>query len=174
MPRPKTRLMRDERGATIAEFALVLPILITILLSTVEITNLLLIDRKVVAATQTAADLITQETTLDDARLNDIFTATELILEPFPATSLQIGVASVRYQTSNGAAYLDWSESHNTGTVPDPTVLAATMGEPGASVIIARVNYTYDPIFVDLVIGSLDLEETAFSRPRRSGYVARL
>src|SRR3546814_14824736 len=54
------QILRDERGNAAVEFAFVLPILLTLFIGVVEGTNLLRLERKVVAAAQTAADLVTQ------------------------------------------------------------------------------------------------------------------
>src|SRR3546814_17309621 len=72
------QILRDERGNAMVEFAFVLPILLTLFIGVVEGTNLLRLERKVVAAAQTAADLINQRRSVNNAELDDNLTAAEI------------------------------------------------------------------------------------------------
>src|SRR3546814_20806251 len=79
------------------EFAFVLPILLTLFIGVVEGTNLLRLERTVVAAAPTAADLITQRRSVNNAELDDILKAAELIFAPFPAAPPIVGAVGAHY-----------------------------------------------------------------------------
>jgi Flp pilus assembly protein TadG len=164
-------IWRDERGTALLEFGFLLPILLTLFIGVIEATNVLRLDRKVVASAQTTADLVTQRREVSHAQLNDILRAAELIFEPFPSASHSVGIAGVSFDPDTGDPILDWTKSKNGGSVPNALTLAAGLGEPGEGVVVVRVTYNYTPIFFDFVMGATTIEETAVLRPRRSSVV---
>src|SRR5690606_24136559 len=161
-------IVRDERGTALVEFAFLLPIMLMLFIGAVEMTNVLRLDRKVVSAALTTADLVTQRRSISSAEINDVLKAAELIVEPFSTSALSIGVASVRFHEDTGAGTVDWTRSLNGGSVPDATTVAASVATPGDSVIIVRASYSYTPLFFDFVMSATTIEETAVLRPRRS------
>ena len=132
---------------------------------------MLRLDRKVVSATQTVADLVTQRSEVSDAQLNDILTAADLIFEPYPVAAESVGIVSVRYDPDTGTPAVDWTKSKNGGSVPDALTVAQGLGQPGEGVVVVRVTYNYTPVFFDFVMSATTIEETAVLRPRRSSYV---
>jgi Flp pilus assembly protein TadG len=165
--------LRCSRGAAMTEFILIVPMMVLMLTGVVEVAGLLQLDRKLQNAAYATADLSTQNPSLNDTRLADIFAAANLVLQPYIDTGLSVGIASVVFDADTGAASVDWTESLRGGTVPDAATLAVGMGGPGESVVVVRANYTYVPLFGDFVIPGVPLEETAFARPRRSLKVTR-
>lgn len=165
------KIWHDERGTAVLEFGFLLPIMLMLFVGVVEVTNVLRLDRKVVAAAQTAADLVTQRREVSDAQLNDILRAVELIFEPFPAVNHSVGIAAVSFDPDTGNPTLDWTKSKNGGSVPDALTAAAGLGAPGEGVVVVRVNYSYTPVFFDFVLNATDIEETSVLRPRRSSVV---
>lgn len=162
------QIVRDERGSAVVDFAFLLPILLMLFIGVVEVTNVLRLDRKVVAAAQTTADLVSQRRTVNDAQLADILRAAELIFEPFPATPHSVGIVGVRFNPNTGAPEVDWSKSKNGGSIPNALTLATGLGPPGEGVVVVRVAYSYTPVFFDFVMSAATIEETAVLRPRRS------
>jgi Flp pilus assembly protein TadG len=164
-------ILRDERGLAVVEFAFLLPIMLMLFVGVVEVTNLLRLERKVVAAAQTAADLVTQRREVNNAELDDILRAVELIFDPFPAAAHSASIVGVRYNPNTGSATVDWSKSKNGGSIPDALTLASGLGDPGDGVVLVRVTYSYSPVFFDFIMSDADIEETAILRPRRSSFV---
>ena len=70
--RIRSRWLGDRSGSVVVEFALVVPILLTLLLGAVETVNLLRVDSKVQNVAFATGDLITQKKDLSNARLTDI------------------------------------------------------------------------------------------------------
>ena len=161
----------DERGSAMVDFAILLPIMLTLFIGVVEMTNVLRVDRKIVSAAQTTADLITQRREVSDAQLNDILRAAELIFEPFPAAAVSVGIAGVRFHPNTGNAEVSWTKNQNGGSVPDALSVVQGLGQAGEGVVVVRVTYDYTPIFFDFILSAMQLEETAVLRPRRSQFV---
>jgi len=165
------QILRDERGAAAAEFAILLPIMLMLFIGVVEVTNVLRLDRKVVSAALTTADLVTQRRSISNADLDDILTAAELIVEPYSTSGLSVGIASVRFDPDTGAGSIDWTRNENGGSVSDAATIAASVARPGESAIVVRASYSYTPLFFDFVMSATTIEETAVLRPRRSTFV---
>lgn len=161
---------RDERGSAAVDMIVVLPIMLMIFTGVVELTRVLSLDRKVVAAAQTTADLITQRREVSNADLADILRAAELILEPYPASGHAVGIVGVEYD-NNDAPQILWTESKNGGSVPNALAVAVGLGSEGEGVVVVRVTYSYAPVFFDFLLGQTTLEETTVLRPRRSTIV---
>jgi len=169
-------LYGDERGSTLIELALLLPILVSLFLGSVELSTALRADRKMIATTQSLVDLITQASNLTDQEMTDVLNAAQMIMRPFPidGTRLKIGVASVQFDADSGAPTVDWTESRNGGVVANATTKAAGMGIPGESVVLVHVEYTYTPVLGALFFqNGLTFRETATARPRKSAWITR-
>lgn len=168
-------LLRDRRAVVSTEFALILPAMIMLLLGTVEIGNAVLIQRKVTAAVQTAADLAAQATTLSDADVTNLFEAMNAVIEPYPIADAVYVLRNV-ISTGGGGAEINWVEAQggDGGEAGDPIDLPSGLLIGGGSVIVAEVTFNYSPVFGDLFLGTFAVSDTAYLRPRRTTIVARL
>ncbi len=166
------RLAADCRAAASSEFAVLAPVLLFLFVGSLEAVNLVRVERKLVNAAQTAANLATLEAEITPAGVADVFRAAELVMEPFAATPLTGAIASVRYDEDDGAAATDWQDGLRGGTLPEAADLAGGLGLPGESVVIVRLAYTYRPVLSGMMFGESQLVETAFARPRRAAFVS--
>ena len=164
-------IARDDGGNATVDFAFLLPIMLMLFIGVVEVTNLLRVDRKVVTAAQTTADLITQRREVSNAQLDDFLRAAELIFEPFPAAAVGVGIAGVRFNPNTGSPEVSWTKSQNGGSVPNALTVVQGLGQPGEGVVVVRVTYNYTPVFFDFILSATQIEETAVLRPRRSQFV---
>ena len=157
-----------RRGIAAMEFALVLPLGVILLFGVTEVSNVLLIDRKISRAAHAGADLVSQQIAVSEANIADIFKAMQIILEPFPNRA-HIRITSV---VLNGVPRVDWSRSINgnrdSGTYALPPGLVA---EAGSSVIVAHIVYSHSALFEGSGFGSFALEQIAYLRPRRRAKV---
>lgn len=167
------RFKCHERGVAAVEFALVLPVLLLILMGVIELSNVMMVERKLLNAMQSAADLIGQDTDITDAELDDIFFAAQLTMNPYDTSNLTIGVASVRFDDTTGNPTLDWSEGWNGGSVTNPTTLAAGRGEAGASIVIVSGVYSYTPLSTLIITSTMSLGEISYVRPRKVDYIIK-
>lgn len=154
----------DRRGVAASEFALILPVLLLVLFGTVEIGNAVLLDRKVTAATQTAADLVTQQKVVTEQDLLNIWLAIDNIIAPFATAGTTYHIVSV-VADGNGTASIDWQRSRG-GTAFEGYTLPAGIIGANESVIVARVSYNYVPVFGDLIFGAFTITDVAYLRPR--------
>ena len=160
---------RCRRGVAAMEFALVLPIGIVLLFGISEVSTALLIDRKITRATHIGADLVAQETTMDNDKVADLFTAMETILVPFTPTNAYLRITSVWLNPDTNAVEVDWSVARNGGPDSGNYVLPnGLITQDGDSVIVAHVIYDHSPLFDGSGFGALTLEDKAYLNPRRT------
>ncbi len=167
-----SKMRRGQQGSAAVEFALIAPMMIALFCAIIELTGLLLVERKIISATQTVSDLVTQETSVTSQDLDDIVRAGRLIFDPYPTGMLTFNIASIRYNTDTGVPELVWQRL--VGANPggsDILSQAAGLGDPGEGVVISYLTYSYEPLLGGIITGTVNLDEMSFSRPRRSPVV---
>lgn len=171
----KRKFWRNIRGVSAVEFALILPLQLIMIFGTVEISNLMIADRKLVSATSTAADLFAQSKVLSTADVADIFLAGEAVMQPFDANQLSLTVISIVADAA-GVTKVDWSDSSNGAPFPTGSIYALPPGlaGPNQSVIIVESAYTYTSPLGKLITAPIALTDKFFLSPRRSVKVGRI
>jgi Flp pilus assembly protein TadG len=168
------RLVRDQRGVSAVEFALLLPLMVTLYLGTVEVSQAITADRKVTLTTRTVADLISQATTINNANMSDILNASAAVMYPYSASKLKVTVSSVTID-ANGKATVDWSDSYN-GTaraVGSTVTLPSALVTPNTTVIFSEAQYSYTPTIGYIITGTLTLKDQLYMAPRLSNTISR-
>jgi Flp pilus assembly protein TadG len=169
------RFRADLAGLSAVEFALVLPIMLTLYLGGVELSDALTINRKITHVTSTLADLVAQSKTITDSDMEDIFDAAESIMAPYEATGLEMVVSGISID-ADGVATVSWSDTRGgTALTVNSTYTGLPVGVAQAStfLVVAKVNYDYTPIIGYVMTGTYDLHDQFYLRPRLSTTVAR-
>ncbi|WP_460448159.1 TadE/TadG family type IV pilus assembly protein [Alsobacter sp. SYSU BS001988] len=183
--RPCADFVRDARGIAAIEFALILPVMLSLYIGSVEVSMGLSADRKVVLLTRTLADLVSQNDTTEINQLKTIMNAGKVVLSPLKTADARMRITSIAISNTSGKeATACWSEvgpsspsgwtayargrTFNTAEVP-----SALRSDSGTSLVMAEVEYTYKPVMGYVITGSLNLQERIFMRPRISTYVGR-
>ena len=169
----RMRFVRDRRGVSAVEFALILPTMIALYLGIAETGNAITVYRRMSAIASTAADLTAQTKTVSTADLDDIVSASSAILSPYPTrrrsrscfrASLPTRTITARW---NGATRTRDRVGRDNSAYPLP----AGLTEADSSVIVAEITYAFSPL-VDLKTffspGSFTMKRTFYARPRRS------
>jgi|GEM_PF-2064785 len=161
------RVFRCRRGTVAIESALIFPILVLFLLGMVEVSTYLEASRKAMAATQTVADLVAQETGQTTASLMTTRNAAKWVMEPFADDDRTLGltIASVGFDNKGDDPRVLWKFDTGTG---GPTINPATakgLSDPLESVVVVRLQFTYHSPF-NFLFSDIDLDEMAFARPR--------
>jgi Flp pilus assembly protein TadG len=180
------RLGVDERAVAAVEFALLLPLMLTIYIGSVEVSQALTVDRRVVLLARTLGDLTTQYSSMVAADLTTVVGAGSAVMAPMPISAAKIRITSVAISGSGSAdptvpnkATVCWSFQQNwTALVKGATLTVADLptalrGDVGTSIVMAEVRYPYTPVIGYIITGTLNLGEKIFMRPRLSTYVTR-
>jgi len=169
-----TSLRRDQRGVSAVEFAMLLPLMVTLYLGTVEVSQGVAIHRKVTLTARTVADLASQVTSINNADMTNMLTAAGAVVAPFPSNELKVTVSAVTID-ANGVATVAWSDTLNgTARAVNSTVsLPSALNVPNSQLIWSEVHYNYVPTIGYVVTGALNLFDQIYMRPRLSETVAR-
>jgi Flp pilus assembly protein TadG len=178
------RFLRNRRGLAAVEFGLILPVMLTMFLGTVELSLALTARANVTNLASTTADLVAQETGIKVADLQSVFAAANAILYPYSTSAAQITLTSVVYNTTSTNPLMGtvaWSKPNGTGavahspganfTVPAGIFIAPTKTNPNPpaiqSVIVSEVKYTYSSPITKFMPLSPVWQNIFYSKPRR-------
>lgn len=177
-----SRLRRDKRGVSAIEFALVFPVLLLIYFGIVGVTQILSVDRKVTSIASSTADLVSQETILNNTIIQDIYTASISLIAPFSTNSISIVVTSIEADENN-VTTVAWSDAYN-GTAKSPgssITVPNGITQANTTVIFTEVSYSYTSIisqflsslfpsngFSQSLSGTIMLTDKFYARPRNT------
>ncbi len=170
-----TEFADDRRGVSAVEFAMLLPLMLTLFLGGVEVSQGISIDRKVTLTARTVADLVAQVSSIDTTGINAALGAATAIMAPFPDKDAKVTVSVVDVD-ANGNAKVKWSSSKN-GTaraVGSSVSLPAALNIPSTSLVWGEAAYTYQPSIGYVVTGSMNLTDQIYMRPRLSETVTKI
>lgn len=167
------RLSDDRRATAAAEFALVFPVAVVLMMGLIAVGEALAISRKVTITARTVTDLITQNITIKSSEIMTALNASSAIAAPFSTASMTIIVSQISTDSS-GAAKVSWSKSLNgTALTKNQSVtLPTSLVQPNISLIWGQVSYSYTPFFGAKLTGSFTLRDQIYMAPRLSNSVA--
>ncbi len=180
LPRSLRRFADEESGVSAVEFAVLLPLMLTLYLGGVEVTQAVSADRKVTLIAHAVADLTAQASGVATADMQNIMTAGSAIAWPYNTANLTMVVSSVLID-ANGNATVDWSyasagatkrSGNVTTSIPAPLVTACKTAPQPCSLVWGEATYTYRPQVGYVITGPLPFGDQIFMRPRLSNCVA--
>lgn len=166
------RFRRDTRGAAAVEFALTLPILVTLQLGSVELVRAFEAQRRIAHVAAAMADVVSQGRTVSQAQLNDTYLAGQILVSPLPVSNLGLRISSLTANAS-GKVGLDWSDNQNWTQAGAPSVPTGYLAA-GESAIVADVSYDYVSPIRYLLPNTIHFVRHAYIRPRLSSQVAKV
>ena len=176
LPHHLVRLAQERRGVAAVEFAMLLPLMVTLYLGAVEISQGVGVDRKVTLTTRTVADLASQVSSINNADMTNVLNASSSVIAPFDATKLKVTVSEVKIDASN-LATIAWSDTLPGGTaraVGSTVTLPTALKVANTYLIWGEVSYSYKPAIGYVVTGTLNLSDQIYMRPRISDSVSRV
>ncbi len=167
-------LAGDNRGVSAVEFAMLLPLMMTLYLGTVEVSQGVGADRKVTLTARTICDLVSQVSSIGNSDMTNALNASSAVMTPYPVSNLKVTVSSVKID-ANGKATIVWSDTLNgtARTVGATVTLPTALNVANTYLIWSEVQYTYKPLIGYVVTGTLTLKDQIYMRPRLSDSVTR-
>ncbi len=167
-------------GVAAVEFALVLPLMLTMYFGLIAVTVGINTSRKIAVVSRTIADLTGRTATVSATGTNSIeslVTAAAAVISPYDPAGLEVTVASVVVYTTTGTtlqAKVCWSAGRTfaaNGTsstmTPDASLAQDAIvtipdgfGIANTAFIMTKVHQLYTPVVGESLTGSLHLTET--------------
>ena len=163
-----------RKGISAIEFALIAPLMVLIYFACIELSLMMVLDRKVTSAAASLGDLVARAAVLDDDDLDDVIQATRMIMEPNPVEDARIRVSSL--YDDDGTIRVAWSDAQNLQEYEEDTEIEIPedlVPEDG-SVIYAEVEYDYESQVGYFITTKKVIRDEFFLRPRRVSHVARV
>jgi Flp pilus assembly pilin Flp len=180
--RQRRSFARSERGSTTIEFALIAPLLLTLIFGVVEITNMLREDRKVSLADQTMIDMVSRLETVDEADRQELADAIQLVLQPYNL-DYQATVAYVAFDDKGKPDFSSGSKTKQFAvrgsylfSDAELAKLAKGLSVGNDGVIIGRVSSAYLPILANVPFIATGVRLTSFNaeRPRTKSVTVQI
>ena len=168
------RFIGDRRGVSAVEFAILLPVMMTLYLGSVEGSQGIAAQRKVTLTAHALADLATQYTDVTNADMSNVLAAGSAIIAPYSAANLQEVVSELSIDAS-GQATVVWSDTLGGTALTAGTVVSipASLAVPNTFLIYAQVQYSYNPTYGYVMNSTMTLSDQSYMMPRQSTSIAR-
>lgn len=165
-------LAGNQHGVAAVEFAMLLPLMLTLWLGTTEISSGIAANRKVTLTARTLADLTSQVTGLSTSDMTNSLNAAAAVIAPYSAGNMKATVSSVSIDANNKAT-IAWSVTKNgtTHAVGSSVTLPSALLIASTCLIWSEVQYSYKPTIGYVVTGTLQLKDQIYMRPRLSNCV---
>jgi Flp pilus assembly protein TadG len=177
------RLARDRQGASAIEFAILLPVMVTLYISGFELSQAISIYRKVTLIAHTVADLVAQTSVpLAPSDVTNSLAAAGVIATPYGTSPLTVVVSQIEVSTSCTAT-IDWSQASPSTdniafgtTITNAAMLSTLRTLAGANstntqctqtyVIWGQASYGYTPQLGYAITGTINLSDQILLSPR--------
>ena len=174
----KLRFAVHEKGTVAMEFALSLPIWITILLGSTDVAYLMILSQRVDRIAYSVTDIVTQSETVTKNDLDNIFLAAGQLMEPFTFGPDGVVIVSSLFKPSGLPQKISWqyagggtlARTSKIGIVGQtPTMPNGLVLNDNENVIITEVYYAFKPMFINAgILSAEDLYRVAVYKPRLS------
>ncbi|MBS0384163.1 MAG: pilus assembly protein [Proteobacteria bacterium] len=162
------RFGRERKGLAAIEFAFLLPVMVFVLLASVDLINALGTYRRAENVAASLADVISRDTSVSNAEITGLWSAVAMLMYPDTDTVMSERVSSVMINSATSATVV-WSEAHNGATqlsVGSTVALPPQMMIAGSSLIMAETTYHYTSPMHFLFPSSVNFSHTVYRRSR--------
>jgi Flp pilus assembly protein TadG len=166
------RFLTSTRGVAAVEFAIMLPILLTLFLASVDAARAIAIYAKVRSATYVLDAVTNQYTTIQSSDMSAILGATSVVLAPYSSSPVTVVLSQIKV-TSASKASVNWSATLNgtalsqNASTTVPTNFASCASYP-CYLIYGQVSYSYTPLFMYFTKSAITLSDSLYVTPRVS------
>ena len=146
------RAASANSGVAAMEFALIAPVMVTMFLGMTEVTTSVNTDRKLALVSRTLADLTGRATTMSSSEMADVFSAGNIVTQPYSTATATFVVSSIVVTVSGSTVTgkVAWSCASGTGAVKRPTGTSYPVPASFASsvsFILSEAKMVYTPMF---------------------------
>ncbi|MCW5700713.1 MAG: pilus assembly protein [Rhodospirillales bacterium] len=168
------RLRRNRRGNMALELALATPVMIGLLITTIEFSRYVVINQKVERTSATVADLVARAQFVSEPGIVNMMEASATVMEPFDVLANGQVIVSNISATGGNAPVINWQRTYGGGTGnsefglegQNPTLPAGFTVPNGDSIVVCETFFDYEPLFTNKVLEATTLYRFTLFRPR--------
>ena len=168
------RYKSDHQGVAAIEFVFVAPVMIFMYFGLAEISSAIIADRQISHATNVAGDLATQVATINSTQMSEIMTATTLVMGIPSNKILDVKLEIASFSRNAAGDIIPLGKA----TLGDPFTAAYNANDlddlilgQNSGVVVARVEYDYEPLKLRYFDSNFTLSETFLLKPRTAANV---
>ena len=175
------QLAKGREASAAVEFALVLPIMLTMYLGSMELGQAFSVDQRITIIAGTVGDLVARaDGSISGTTLDSYFQAAQAIVGPFSTTGLK-QVVTVVHVDNAGVTNVEWSKGYNGGSpkatgvaYPGPNAIPTAMLaiSHNSIVVVSEATYAYTPLLGLFFKQPFNLDHQNFYLPRFPGDIA--
>jgi len=165
MPAQPLDRRRGQRSQSMVEFALIAPLMVSLYLGCVEISDGVSAQRKVTLIASTVANLAAQSTTLSTTDVSNILDASTAIIYPYSSSTLKMTVSCIAIDANKNAT-VKWSVTRNGTALSGSVTLPTALQVANSQLVYSQVSYGYRPAVGYTITGTLTLSEQMYMMPR--------
>ena len=170
------RFISGESAVAAVEFALILPVMLTLYIGSVELSSAISVDKRVATVSGALGDLVARaDSSITASTVSDYFMAASATMAPYASSDVKQIVSSVRVKADGSTSVL-WSmadngaSEHATGSAYNvPENLKSLVTENGTMtgyVIVAEAQLNYTPMIGYVFDSDFSLYHQYFFLPR--------
>lgn len=153
------RLWRDKSGVSAIEFALVMPVMITMLLFSASLNDSVNTTTEIGKVTAAVADILSQSPTITKQTIDANFKAANLLVGPTRVGTLEMFVVGVEVKSNKRATVLWSRDNGNLKTLRKPAPgddydLPPEVLERAGFIVSSRARMTHENIIHRVGLGS--------------------
>lgn len=175
------RFGADSAAAVAVEFAILLPLLLTIYLTTFEASQAIDAHQKVTATASTVGNLVSRMQSANKDTIENIFNISGAMMIPFETSKLEMTVTTVRID-DKGNGKVHWSKRWDGAKLQDGFTAGSAYTLPpdmkakdikDTYLVVTSASYDHDTLvgYKDRFVG-MHFEKFVYFRPRRSTEIA--
>jgi Flp pilus assembly protein TadG len=168
-----SRFARAKDGAAAVEFALILPFMLALYAGSIELSDMISVDRRITVISSTVGDLVSRmDGDIYETELNDYFTAAEEIISPYVTTGLKQLITCVKVDAAGTVAtVVQWSKASGGATLKSTGSILTlpieiTVISKNKYVIVSETQYSYKPMMGIVFQNTLTMYRQNFHLPR--------
>jgi len=168
-------------GVAAVEFALILPVMVTMLLGMSEVTHAVNLNRKLTLLSRSLADLSSRDKETDATGLDLAFKAASVIMQPFDASGVRMTISSMEVKKSGSTytGHVVWSCARGTDaqtklstrTYDVPAGFQNATDTKSSFHIEVDVQLPHSPMFGRAITGTITLQQSTPWPTRNDGNV---
>ncbi len=169
--------VRDQRGVAAVEFGMIAPIMVLMLIGTVELSESYTVDRRVTQIVTSTADLVGRKRSVTTSQLRGMTQIVAQLMRPYDPDPVKITILDVYADPDDaGQTKVCWSYNYNGGTrnlaQDSPYELPKDIVRGNENVIVVEAEYLYHPpVFQHFMSDPSLLKKRFFLKPRLSNSI---